>query len=288
MTAYQMEGLSVIEKINNRNELNHETEGVSNIVERTEPFYNHNIERNGQELAEKTHLETKESVLREYGEAMSSAQIQRLEKINTTEHIHVIDSEEYVEKFNDVPFDVVGHCDNKGEIYIKNLSPESVKHISAHETMHLCSFRDVSVRKQDGSEIRRSGLRDFRETPAGEIKSYNVGINEGLTEMYTLRELNRLGETEAANAMKCYAEERIWAERLEMIVGEKFVEKAYFGGERTALVDEFNRLNNDVSAWQKFSKNLDILYNKGDRQSMERASRELTKQYFTMISNKYN
>lgn len=276
----------MIEKINSRNEFGNETEGVRNTAERAELFYN-NIEKNGQELAETTHLETKESVLREYGEVMSSSHIQRLENTNTTEHIHVIESEEYVDKFKDVPFEVVGHCDNKGEIYIKNLSPESVKHISAHETMHFCSFRDVSVRKQDGSEIRRSGIRDFRETAAGEITSNNAGINEGLTEMYTLRELNRLGETEAANAMKCYAEERIWAERLETIVGEKYVEKAYFGGERTALVDEFNRLNKDVSSWQKFSENIDILYKKGDRQSMERASRELTNQYFTMIANKY-
>lgn len=245
-------------------------------------------EKSGSEIAEKAHFETKKSVLNEHGEVMSSSQRSMLESANTRENLHVVESEEYVERFPDVPFDVVGHCDRNGEIYIKNISPEAVKHISTHETIHLCAYRNRIENNHDRSEITTSGLRDFKETRYGEITSRNTGINEGVTEMYTLRELKNRGDLEAANAMHCYAEERMWAERLEEVVGKETVEKAYFSGDRRLLISEFNRLNNnDVNAWNAFSENVDVLYKNGDRQAMEKASRELTNQYFTMIKNKY-
>ena len=246
-------------------------------------------EKSGSEIAEKAHFETKESALKEHGEIMSSSQRSMLESAKTGENLHVVESEDYVARFPDVPFDVVGHCDRNGDIYIKNISPEAVKHISTHETMHLCAYRNRIENSYDGSEISTSGLRDFKETRYGELTSVNTGINEGVTEMYTLKELENRGEIEAANVMHCYAEERMWAERLEEVVGKETVEKAYFGGDRSLLINEFTRLNNnDVNAWNSFSENVDILYKHGDRQEMEKASRKLTNQYFTMIKNKYN
>ena len=244
-------------------------------------------ETSSQELAENAHNMTKEDMIREHGHCMSEDQISMLESDDTKENLNVLSAEDYTTEFPDQPFEVVGSCDSEGNIYIKDISPEAVDHISTHETMHLCANREVNV-NDDGDVTIISGLHESEIRSNGEYVDSYRGINEGTTEMYTLRELNNRGETEAANSMNSYSEARMWSSRMESLVGKERVEAAYFGKNREGLKQEFNRLNNgNPYAWDSFSRDVDILEYSRNPREIDAAKYRLAVQYRTMATNKY-
>lgn len=240
-----------------------------------------------QKLAETAHEETKQSMLNEYGKYMSKEQIERLKSGETKENLKVMSSEEYTQTFTDVDFNVLGHCDSEGNIFMKDISPEIVKHVSTHETMHLCANRE-NCTDEIGNEVFISGLRESRFNENGSILNLNQGINEGLTEMYTLRELQSRDDLDSKYALNAYSESRIWSERIEKLVDSERMAAAYFGGERESLIQEFNRLNNnDIRAWENFSKDIDTLEYSDDPIKIEQAKWRLMGQYSTMAHNKF-
>ena len=240
-----------------------------------------------QELAETAHDETKLAMIAEHGQYMSEEQIAMLESDETKERLNVLTSEEYTETFSDVDVNVLGHCDSEGNIYMKDISPEIVEHVSTHETMHLCANRENYI-DESGNKVIISGLRESQFNEDGSVTNLNQGANEGLTEMYTLRELQNRGETESAYALNAYSESRMWSERMEKIVGSEKMAAAYFGGERENLKQEFNRLNdNNPHAWENYSRDIDILEYSNDPNKIEQAKWRLMSQYSTMAHNKY-
>ena len=240
-----------------------------------------------QELAETAHDETKQNMIAEHGQHMSEEQIAMLEAEETKDRLNVMTSEEYTETFSDVDVNVLGHCDSEGNIYMKDISPEIVGHVSTHETMHLCANRENYI-DEDGNKVIISGLRESQFNEDGSVTDLNQGANEGLTEMYTLRELQNRGETESAYALNAYSESRMWSERMEKLVGSEKMAAAYFGGERENLKQEFNRLNdNNPQAWENYSRDIDILEYSNDPNKIEQAKWRLMSQYSTMAHNKY-
>ena len=79
----------------------------------------------------------------------------------------------------------------------------------------------------------------------------------------------------------------MWAQRLEQLVGEDCIADAYFGRDNERLQTTFNRLDSGrADAWERFSKNVDILEYGRTSDEIERAQRELTEQYIEMLLNK--
>ena len=238
------------------------------------------------EIADSVHLETKRDMLSEHGEVMSESQKELLESDETLERLNVVSSDEYVERFQDVPLNVIGHCDSEGNIYIKDISPAEIEHVSTHETIHLCADRKNET-ETNGDEVIVSGVRETRFHEDGRVTDMNCGINEGLTEMYTLRELENTGREQAVQEMISYPEARMWAERLESLTGKENVEAAYFGDNKEGLISEFNRLNGYDGAWNQFSRDIDILTRGGNTNETQYAKERLFVQYKTMAINRY-
>lgn len=264
------------------------TENYGNLETESDLSLEETQSLTSQELAETAHDETKQNMIAEHGQYMSEEQIEMLKSDETKERLNVMTSEEYTESFSDVDVNVLGHCDSEGNIYMKDISPEIVEHVSTHETMHLCANRENYI-DESGNKVIVSGLRESQFNEDGVVSDMNRGANEGLTEMYTLRELNSRGETESAYALNAYSESRIWSERMEKLVGSEKMAEAYFGGEREGLKQEFNRLNdNDPRAWEKYSRDIDILEYSKDPNKIEQAKWRLMSQYSTMAHNKYD
>lgn len=241
-------------------------------------------EQSPQEIAANIHMETKEHVAQKYGECMTYDRIKELQSSESLEQLKVISAEEYQERFPTMPYGVLGHCDPEGNIYIKERSPADVKHITVHETMHLASEKDVM--HSEGGDVYVSGLREIKSQESTIISDKDRGINEGTTEMYTLREL--LDQGEDAHSISAYSESRMWMERIEGLVGEKRLAEAYFGGKKDELEKEFNRLNNNnENAWTEFSKDIDILeYGKNEAECIEARTR-IAMRYNEMINEFY-
>lgn len=241
-----------------------------------------------QELAETTHDKTKQEILSEYSQYMSKEHIERLEDDETKNKVLVMNSETYTETFVNMPFEVVGHCDSEGCIYIKDISPEIVEHISTHETMHLCANRENYIDNR-GTGIIESGIRESHYENGKLIADFNQGANEGLTEMYTLRNLIERNSLESAYSINSYSEARMWAQRLEKLIGSEKTAEAYFGGKKDALRQEFIKLNNnEINAWIQYSKDIDVLTYSENEYEITQAKYRLAMQYKTMAENKYN
>lgn len=240
-----------------------------------------------QRIAEHAHNETKAGVLESYKSNISASRREVLEDSSTSERVKGLSTNEYHKQFPESNPLVLGCCDSEGNIYIKAVSENAVAHISTHEAMHLCSNRESGINERGNWSIR-SGLRES-EFDVGRtmVSDSGRGINEGATEMYTLRELNRRGEQEAARAFDSYPQSREWAERLEQMVGPERLADAYFNGTKETLSQEFNRLDEGrQDAWESFSRNVDIVEYSGDAKAVQCAQRELAEQYFRMILEK--
>lgn len=250
------------------------------------PVIAKNIFQDGQTLAEDAHDRTKEDMLRLHGGRMTEEQVAYLQSAETKGALKVYSAKEYKALFPEMDDNVLGHCDALGRICIKNVSKGTVSHISTHETMHLCANRELQANESGGFQSI-SGVHDVAVSSDDEVLwDKNRGINEGITEMYTLRELTARGESQAAESVNAYSEARIWAERLENLVGPDAVADAYFdhGGEK--LQEEISRLDPEhENAWDHFSSNVDKLEYGATQDEMEEAYQDLTSQYITMLLN---
>ncbi len=242
-----------------------------------------------QEFAVAKHQETKENNIENYGMYMSETQKARLESDATKENVNVMTAEAYINRFPGAKLEVIGHCDEKGNIYMKDISRANVNHTITHETMHLSSDRAV-IYTETGEKVVISGLRESLVSKEGKLVfDSNRGINEGVTEMYTLKELLSRGDVEAAEAVNAYSASRQWAQRMEALVGEERFAGAYFGSDKDSLKSEFIRLNDGkASSWNEFTKDIDTLQYGKNPEEREQAQERLNAMYATMLTNKLN
>ena len=241
----------------------------------------------GQETAETAFAETKTHMLDEYGEVMSESHRAALESAEATSTLTVLSETDYASRFPEVDPNVLGHCDAEGNIFMKEVSEERISHVSTHETLHLCADREVNDTPYGGETII-GGVHEIELSTEGTVvRDESRGINEGLTELYTIRELESRGEVDAAYSFEAYSESRMWAQRLEELVGKERLEGAYFGGDREGLKQEVIRLSDgDEEAWTRFSENIDKVEYSGDARVVETANMELSEQYINMLLRK--
>lgn len=151
------------------------------------------------------------------------------------------------------------------EIEVSNISKEQMERTMQHEVNHFSSFnREVpSERSNNEFIIKACGVRrtEIRLTDDGEIggildDKYR-GMNEGITSMFTHRQLGEISPDKeiAARRENGYESATILCEGLRDAIGESTIKEAYYGGNLEKLqnivdtfagIDSFERLAKDM------------------------------------------
>lgn len=240
-------------------------------------------EISAQEVAEKTYSNTIEQITKEFDRMIPEDQRIRIEKEKENYKPTVLSSENYLKRFPEADPGVLGHYDSDGRVYLKEGSSERVKHVTTHEALHLTSYKERDV-DMDRS-VYRCGIREVVNTRYGISEDNHQALNEGITELYAIREMQLQGERSSIEAVLSYTESRRKAYELQGIVGSEIIQKAYFGGDTESLRAEVNRLSfGDETAWDRYSKNVDTLEYGTDAKEIEKARKELTIQNAIMTS----
>ena len=258
----------------------------SSEVRKMSPENNVHGEATPQEISEGTYRETIENVISRYGEVMPEEQLERIEREKEAYKPIVMSAEAYHRQFPDVSPSVLGHCDAAGRIYLKEGSPDRINHVTTHEALHLTSYKEIDNRN-GSSRFYQTGIREVGHDLTGIIEDRNRGLNEGVTELYALKEMMNRGEISSAESVCAYPEAQVKAYQLERIVGSEVMQKAYFGGDVEQLKAEVNRMSfGDERAWDRFSENVDkVTYGK-DPEEIRRAKQILTLQMAKMTAFK--
>ncbi len=238
------------------------------------------------EISSKAYDETIRAITSEFGSYMSEDQRVRIDIEREIYKPTVMPPEEYCGRFPGSDPNVLGHYDAEGRIYMKDGSPETITHVATHEAMHLTSFNETDDTSHN-LRIYRSGIRETTYDENGLREDRNRALNEGITEFYAVRELQRRGETASVEAVTAYPEAQKAAFELQDIVGREKIQAAYFSGSIEALKEEVNRLSfNDETAWDRYTKNVDILEYGTQEAQINKARQELTLQHAIMLSFK--
>lgn len=241
-------------------------------------------ETKNSKISEMTFNSTIESITSEYGEIIPEEQRIRIDIESDNYKPTVLSLEEYSRRFPEEDVSVLGHYDVEGRVYLKEGSPEMVKHVTTHEAVHLTSYKEID-NYTAGREVYRSGIRETVYGENGLAEDRNQALNEGITELYAIRELISQGDIPAIEAVTAYPEAQVKAYELQKIVGEHVIQEAYFGGNYERLSSEVNRLSyGDETAWKRYSHNVDVLeYGTGEAEVAD-ARRKLTIQNAIMTS----
>lgn len=248
----------------------------------TSPYH----ELSSQEIADRTCDETMEQLTNTFKDIMPEEQLVRMDIENELYKPSVMSSEEYSYRFPEADPSVLGHCDETGRIYLKDSSPEVIRHVVTHETMHRASFKETDD-SQIGVETYRSGIREVVLHEGRVVEDNNQALNEGITELYALKEMQRRGEVSAIESVNAYPEACQKVFELQSIVGSEVLEKAYFGGDTELVSSEVIRLNcGEETTWETYSKHVDVLEYGTDPNQIRESKKELTLLQSIMIANK--
>lgn len=139
------------------------------------------------------------------------------------------------------------------KIEVSIIDRDQMERTVIHETNHFASKNNetyVSQPEKNGYTVYRTvGTREtswFHSSETGadtDFSSKGEGLNEGLTTMYTNRQLTELSEEKglAAERQEIYWHSTELCKQLEDLVGEDILKKAYYGGDIESLrsrVDE--------------------------------------------------
>ena len=244
----------------------------------------------GRDIAENT----KQDLMAQHREQMGEENVKRLEAHDTRGQVEVLDYREFHDRFPNAQPGVIGLY-HDGKVYAVNGHQDMVNHTVTHETTHLCSHKENTfTENQDGSKqcLYASGLLrvETNVDPDGvrHVGVSNRALNEGLTEMYTMRELASRGDWQAANAYQAYSPQRGYCSRLEGILDPGTLEDAYYGGRLDGLKGNVERLTGDPGAFDRISLNLSALDNPEQaaaaREALENDFMAMTEARFAELS----
>lgn len=232
-------------------------------------------------LIDEAALNTKNSVLDRYGGLIGEDQKVRINEEISPDKYEIYNRRYFIEtKLSGVPYErrdsIIGfHEVESHEVALRDSDdPDELLHVTTHETMHSLSFQKSLYEQKNGtwSDIEtldfeqqkvRSGVREitYRNDKVDKdhserirVQDANLGLNEGMTELYTLRELLRRGEEPGLSA---YTEQVNWAAQLEQCVGEDTMAKAYFGGALDELGNKVDELLGSSGSWDQLSFMID-------------------------------
>ena len=241
---------------------------------------------------------TKSSVLEKYGDCISEKQQKHFDEVCVQKY-DIYNTRYFLNtKLDGIPLDkrlnILGfHEVEQGGVALKDTDDySSLRHVTVHETMHALSYQDTQYEQPDGrfdpienidstKKMKCTGVREIvsQEVNADSgdvyrinVRDANMGINEGLTELYTLRELLEHGEEPGIAA---YTQQVKWSRVLEASVGQETLAKAYFNGELDNLKHAVNRLGGSADTWNSLSANIDLYgrYSLGDDISRREAQK---------------
>lgn len=150
-------------------------------------------------------------------------------------------------------------------IEVSNISKDQMERTMQHEVNHFSSFnREVPFERSDREYVLKAcGVRrtEVRLTEDGEIggilEDKYRGMNEGITSMFTHRQLGEISPEKeiAARRENGYESATILCEGLRDAIGEDTIKEAYYGGDLEQLrnvidinagIDSFERLARDM------------------------------------------
>lgn len=186
---------------------------------------------------------------------------------NINESLHSYSKENYDNLHNPGHENILGHHNlENGSIHFINENPESAKHTISHEIFHKSSYqRESLVSNKEGSEmVYNSGvleIRSFYDKEGNYLKNEEVGrgLNEGMTEMYTMDYLKDHGEVEALESYQAYSDEVNAVRELSDLVGKDTIEAAYFAGDKQSLEDAVNMYAKSDTAFSELNQDLDTI-----------------------------
>lgn len=188
--------------------------------------------------------------------------IKRFEEVRNNQQFEIYASSYWQRKLgNKASLDqsrrVLGyHSLEDNGIYLND--SEMLYEAATHESVHALSYcGEYSLTDHHGAihTIRRSGIRSI-DTFTGE--DIGMGLNEGITQMYTERVLSFQHEMGVPiNMCGAYSVETGWAESLREIVGNSAVDRAYYSGNIDEIEQAVNtRLESD-SGWLDLCRRID-------------------------------
>lgn len=227
--------------------------------------------------ADKVSLYTQRSILLENRECFDQDNLNRIWSEIGSNKLEIYNENKFAQDLaNDSgKYKVVGLRDTRdGRICVKDTDNiKRLSHTATHETMHDLSFQkkesDSNIESDEsGKSIIYNRERFISGIHVAETKNIEINgqieakkiehanryLNEGFTELYTIREMQKRGENPDFDS---YSQEVGWAMQIEEAVGEEIVADAYFGGNLEELKDEFNRMSRIENAWEFINYHID-------------------------------
>lgn len=214
-----------------------------------------------QKSAEYYHKQSIEQILDENGKYMSESDRNR-----------VIQGADYIRAVEHNPDRGYTGCysffDGKSRMEVSAIDQQQIERSIKHETNHFASKNvEMIVPKPDrnGYYIYQAvGTRQmswFHSNETGnnsEMISKGQGLNEGLTTMYTNKQLMELSREkgESAERQGIYSHATELCGQLEMILGEDILKEAYYGGNLQKLKETVDFLAGE-NGFEKLRECLD-------------------------------
>lgn len=239
---------------------------------------------------DKVSLQTQSSILKKYRDRFDEENVSRMRGELGSNKTEIYNEPYFVRELSpDIgQYKVLGSRDfPDGKICIRDSDDVTcLKHTATHETMHDLSYQHVenrirnSINDSDGSPITISETRIVSGLQSTEkrvliengessdmgMRRSNRFLNEGITELYTIEEMQARGEFPHFNS---YTQEVGWALNLRDKVGDDLIADAYFGGNVESLENKINSMSSIENAWKELNRNIDA-YHCTDNQEYKR------------------
>lgn len=231
------------------------------------------------------YVEAINDIFENHGNYMPKNRIEQLNEIESLDQVRIYSIMEYKQEFPDIPNEVLAHYDSMQDIICIKESDDNniLKHSTTHETLHRTSFNGVrEVQSQDSVEfVNCSGVRE-----TGLSINRNRGLNEGITEMFTLSSLSRRNENDAIVSINAYSDLRRITSELTDIVGIDVINQAYFKGEIHVLENKVNYLSNRLDGFEELNRWMDYIELNPYIIESRIAKTEITRMFIEMRRNK--
>lgn len=245
---------------------------------------------------DKASLQTQSSVLKEHDIRFTYENLTRIESEIGSNKIEIYNERTFAVDKDPTfgKYRILGLRDcPDGKICVRDSEDlDTLRHVSTHETMHDLSYQatnhevetlyDERGRAVTTSDtVLSSGLHRFEkrevtvngETLEPEINQYNRYLNEGYTELYTIEEMQKRGESPSFDS---YTEEVGWAMVLRDKVGSDTIADAYFGGHLDELARRVDSMSDFPKAWEQLNRHIDAYHYTKDKKHREAVNSILT------------
>lgn len=215
----------------------------------------------GEVIAGETYNRAVEQVMELHGDDMPPESIERLER--GVESLDVIDPRK-----DSVNIGSFSYHNGESRIIVCAIDESQVERTTQHEVNHFASFNKEEVlvdtpELDEKHTLKVSGIHnlEYWENSDGEITRFrdlNRGFNEGITQLYTIRQLEKIDPQKSVEASRqngyMFATEL--AEQVENTVGPEVIRRAYYGGDLTSLEQKLDFLGGD-GTFERLSKCMD-------------------------------